>query len=118
MACLRSSRLKADQVAGLATRSFCESRISQEVSMGMMKRTYHDNIVQLFSPKAVREGGWPWMSWHREWWDTKGGKLDWQPISTYQILDPSMALATPYLLRAGDRVTVRHGPRRSVLAVV
>jgi hypothetical protein len=73
--------------------------------MGMMKRVHFDNVVRLYPPRPAASGtrAWWWMDWHAEWWEVARGTLDWKPISTYEVLDPGMALATPYILRDGDR---------------
>lgn len=73
--------------------------------MGLMKRAHFDNVVQLFPPRPLPGGthGWWWMDWHAEWWGSARDTFAWQPIGSYEVLDPRMALATPYLLRDGER---------------
>lgn len=59
--------------------------------MGMMKRVHFDNVVQLFPPRPAASGtpAWWWMDWHAERWEGARGRLDWKPISTYEVLAPA-----------------------------
>lgn len=54
------------------------------------------------TPDLYRD--WWWLRYHAEWWEETGSRLNWRPIDTYEPEeDEAMAIASPVLLRDGDR---------------
>lgn len=62
------------------------------------------NVTYLTVPSTGQGDRWWWMPRHAAWWRGAEPSLEWKAIDLYTPdADEGMAIASPVLLRSGDR---------------